>query len=383
MMREGVKAVAAAPRMLRGLRIRKRTPPGAAPGTISIDPKAPKPHIHVIAYNKNEVVEREVERVSDLDEFLNDWPTVWINVDGLGDADVLREIAERFGLHRLALEDVVNVHQRAKVEPYDDQLYIVARMITREPRIDQEQVSIFLGEGYVLSFQERPGDCFDRVRQRIRKGSGRIRQAGADYLAYALLDAITDAYFPCLEVYGDELEEIESSVIQRPDLQVMQRVYAIKRELLSLRRAAWPMREAMNVLIREDSHFVTEETRIYLRDVYDHAIQIIDVVETFRELAASQMDLYLSAVGQRTNEIMKVLTIFAAIFIPLTFIAGIYGMNFDSGASRWNMPELEWRFGYPAVLFVMLATAAGLLWYFRRKGWIGGGSRSRRDERKD
>ncbi len=328
----------------------------------------------MIAYGEADYVEAEIESPDELDPFLEGWPVVWVNVVGLADAGLLEELGRRFEIHRLALEDVFNVHQRAKVEPFDHQLFIVARMVHPGGRSETEQVSFFVGAGYVLTFQERPGDSFDLVRARIRSGRGRIRRSPTGYLAYALLDALIDAYFPVLEGYGERLEALESEVMARPEASIVQRMHAVKRELLVMRRAMWPHREAINQLFRDDSSFIDDETRLHLRDCYDHVIQLIDIIETYRELASGLLDAYLSSVSNRMNEIMKILTIFAAIFIPLTFIAGLYGMNFA------YMPELQWKWAYPVVLTVMTGVSVVMLLFFRRLGWVG---RWRRQERKD
>ncbi len=278
-----------------------------------------------------------------------------------------------FNLHGLALEDVVNVHQRPKVEEYADHAFIVTRMIQAGLPPTTEQVSMFLGEGFLLTFQERPGDCFDPVRARLRSSRGQIRDRQADYLAYALLDAVIDGYFPVLETLGERLEVLEDAVTAEPPEAEATQIHEIKRELLLLRRAVWPQREMVNALTRETSPYVTDQTRLYLRDCYDHTIQLMDIVETYREIATGLVDIYLSSVSTRLNEIMKVLTIIATIFIPLGFVAGLYGMNFDASASPWNMPELRWYWGYPVALGVMAAAALGMLYYFYRKGWILGG----------
>jgi magnesium transporter len=354
--------------------IRRTQPPGTRPGTLTVDPAAPKPVISAIAYGPDECRELHPQDAAELKDVLGKWPVVWVNVDGLGDTELISRIGELFNVHRLALEDVVNVHQRAKVEPYEDHLFAVARMVHGGERVETEQVSFFVGEDYVLTFQERTGDCFDLVRQRVRSGRGRIRRGGASYLAYTLLDAIIDAYFPVLEVHGERIEALESEVLAEPGPEVVGRIHAIKRDLLVLRRAIWPHREAANTLLRDDSPFITDETRVYLRDCYDHTVQLLDIVETYRELASGLLDVYLSSLSNRMNEVMKVLTIFAAIFIPLTFVAGLYGMNFE-----W-MPELHWSWGYPAALAVMAALAAVMLVFFRRKGWIGSGRRRPADD---
>src|SRR4030095_7850244 len=239
--------------------------------------------------------------------------------------------------------------------------------------LDTEQLSIFLGRNYVLTFQEHPGDCFDTVRDRISKAGGRIRNCGPDYLAYALIDAFIDDYFPVLEKYGERLEELEDEVITRADTQVIAQIHQVKRDLLVLRRAIWPLREAVNSLVRDPTPLISEETRIYLRDCYDHAVQLIDLLENYREIASSLVEVYLSSVSNRLNEIMKVLTIFTVVFIPLNFIASIYGMNFNTESSPWNMPELNWRYGYPFTLGLMAAVALSMLIFFRKKKWIRSG----------
>ena len=276
-----------------------------------------------------------------------------------------------FGLHRLALEDVSNVPQRPKAEWYDEHLFVVGRMIRLIPALDVEQLSMFLGSGYVLTFQERAGDPLDPVRRRLQGPPGRIRAVGADYLAYAILDAVTDHYFPVLESYGDELEALEDCILAGTGRLAMARLHAVKRDLLTLRKSIWPVRDAITALLRDPGELIGEGTQVYLRDCHDHVVQAAELVETYRELAASLTDLYLSSVSYRMNEIMKVLTIFTAVFIPLSFIAGLYGMNFDRSESPLNMPELEWYFGYPFALGLMAVIALGLLYYFWRRGWIG------------
>ena len=353
---------------------RSRAPAGAAPGTFRIDPKAPRPTIELIAYGPDDITEKEVQGLDELQELISRWPVVWINVYGLGDRGMIDRFQKMFDLHPLAVADVVNVTQRAKVELYGEQLFIVTRMATVDQHaLQTEQLSMFLGQGFVLTFQEHVGDCLKPVRERLRSEVGRLRQAGADYLAYSLLDAVIDAYFPLLEQYGEWLEELEGRVITRPDENSVHQIRGAKRDLLTLRRALWPQRDAVNMLLRDPLPVVTEDTRLYLRDCYDHIIQLMDIIEAHRDLASGLQDIYLSSVSNRMNEVMKVLTIVATIFIPLTFIAGVYGMNFDPGSSPWNMPELRWFFGYPLVLIAMAATAGTMLVYFRRKGWLGGG----------
>lgn len=350
---------------------RKRTPQGAPPGTLNPDPESPKPRMRVLAYSPTELHEADVIDIESLRPYCERMPVVWLNVEGVGDVGTMTEIGSVFGIHRLALEDIVNANQRPKVETYDENLFIVARMVEWTDHLETDQLSMFLGENFVVTFQDRPGDCFDGVRNRIRTSRGLIRTQGPDYLAYALLDATIDAYFPVLEQLGEHLDMLEDEVLSTPRVDSMPEIHDVKRDLLTLRRAVWPMREATNSLLRDDEHLIKKETRIHLADCYDHTIQLLDLVETYREIASSLVEMYLSSMSNRMNEVMKVLTIIATIFIPLTFVAGVYGMNFDPDSSPWNMPELRARYGYPICMLVMAIVAAALLYYFRRKGWIG------------
>ena len=352
--------------------IKRRTPPGAAPGTLTVDPASPAPIISVIAYGPDGLVEQQVDDVQQLRQFVQRWPVTWVNVDGLGDEKVIRELGEIFGLHQLALEDVINVHQRAKVEEYGEHLFIVVRMVELCERLQTEQVSIFLGQNFVLTFQERPGrDSIEPVRDRLRRNRGRIRSLGADYLVYNLIDAVIDGYFPVLEKYGERLDALEDEVTENIDRSTTARIHEIKSDLLVIRRAIWPHREAISMLVRDANPLIQPETRVYLRDCYDHTVQLIDLVETYRELGADLRDVYLSSISNRMNEIMKVLTVISTIFIPLNFIAGVYGMNFNTEKSPWNMPELNWYYGYPFALGVMLAVTCVMLYFFAKKGWLG------------
>jgi magnesium transporter len=368
-LRAIVRPVRAGSRKL--LRIRRRAAIGAPPGTLLADPEAPPPRLSVLVYDAERCEEAVLDTPDAYQDYRRDWPMLWADVEGLGDADVVQRVGDVFGLHRLALEDVLNTYQRAKTEEYSDHVFVVARMtLLDHGELHSEQIGLFVGRGWLVTFQERPGDCFDPVRDRIRQARGRIRVGGPSYLAYALLDAIVDNYFPVLEHYGERLEDLEDDVVQNPTPDVVNAIRSIRRDLLGLRRAVWPMREAIGALMREGNAFVDDETRVYLRDCYDHTIQVIDLLENYREIASGLMDVYLSSVSNRMNEIMKVLTIIATVFIPLTFVVGVYGMNFNTSVSRWNMPELAWRWGYPAVWGVMLLIALGLFLYFRRKRWI-------------
>jgi magnesium transporter len=365
MAKEGVK------RARTSRRRRRSETLGVLPGSLIVDPSAQRSVIRILAYGDEGFVEQEARSPEQISEILHEHPVTWVNVDGLGDLETIRKLGEVFGLHRLSLEDVVNVHQRPKVEQYEEYVFVVARMPAHGENTETEQLSMVLGEGFVLTFQERGGDSFEPVRDRIRKNLGLIRKRTQDYLAYSLLDSVVDSYFPVLEQCGERLESIEQEVVSEPDKSTITRIYQIKRDLMGLRRAVWPLREAINALIRDARQLVSDETRIYLRDCYDHTVQIIDMLEMYRETASSLVDFYLSSISNRMNEVMKVLTIIATIFIPLSFIAGLYGMNFSSDSSPWNMPELHWYWGYPFALGLMAAVAAGLLIFFRRKGWLG------------
>jgi magnesium transporter len=355
------------------LKIKRRTKPGSSPGLIAPDPSQPMPSIHVLAYGQDGVTETDVHDVNDVPLLLYKHDVTWINIDGLGDAQTIERLGEIFNLHRLALEDVVSQHQRAKIDDYSDHLFIVMRMANCDERAYTEQLNLFVGKNFVVTFQGGPpGDSFDRVRQRIRDQAGKIGARGPDYLAYALIDAAIDAYYPVLEIYSERLDQLEDQVLERPDPSLMDVLHSVKSDLLMLRRAIWPMREAVGRLTREASDLISEDTRVYLRDCYDHVMQIVELVETYRELTADLRDLYMSALSNRINETMRVLTIISTLFIPLTFIAGIYGMNFDyaDGQMPLNMPELHHPFGYIGCLTAMALLAAGMTYYFYRQGWI-------------
>ncbi len=341
----------------------RRTEPGASPGTIAPNPEARPSSIQVIAYGPDKILEKPLTSVAEITPLLEEFSVVWINVDGLGDQTVIEQLGEMFGLHRLALEDVVNTHQRAKVEAYGDVLFIVARMADMSRRSNTEQLSMFVGKNFVITLQEEPGDCWNPVRSRIRNQVTRLCNAGPDYLAYALLDAVIDAYFPLLEQIGEELDKLDEVAATGRGV-AMTRIHVVHSELLFLRRAIRPHREAVAELARDSTPVFTEQTKIYLRDCYDHVIQITDLTETYREMTTDLRELYLSAVGLRTNEIMRVLTVITTIFMPLTFIAGIYGMNFD------YMPELHWGWGYGWALLLMVITTIGMLTYFKWRGWM-------------
>ncbi|QEF96635.1 Magnesium transport protein CorA [Stieleria maiorica] len=347
---------------------------GARPGTLVISKQSPRPVVRGIFYNPQSVDDHLIEDLDQLPEILKAETVGWIDVQGFGDRSVMNKIGSIFSLHPLLLEDVVNVPQRPKTELYDDQLLIVVRMVRlKDPeeqsryRVDMEQVSIVLAKNYVITFQERYGDILDPVRKRIKSGKGIIRKRGADYLAYAIADTIVDGYYPVLEGVGNDLEAMEDEVIRNPSPEVLAELNTLKNQLINLRRAVWPQREAVNSLVRGDYSLIGEDVRLYLRDTHDHCIQTSEVAEMYREMATGLMNTYLSSVANRTNDVMKVLTIMASLFIPLTFMAGIYGMNFE------HMPELHYQYSYPLLWLVMSLTCVGMLIFFWRKGWIGRG----------
>jgi len=345
---------------------------GALPGTVVAPPDAVASSVDVTGISNDRVTLIPFESVAGLQQATAQQSLVWINVVGLADTELIKEIGAAFKLHRLSLEDVTNVRRRSKAEVYPDYYYTTCRMFTLKEQLDWEQVSLFFGEGYVITFQERPGDCFEPVRKRLREGRGKLRQSGPDYLAYALLDALVDSYFPLLEEYGERLEVIEDEVVQKVSLDALKRMREIKRELLTIRRTLWPLREAISFLQREDNPLIHRDTQIYLRDCHDHTVQLIDVLESYREMSGSVLDIYLSTVSNQTAEVSRMLTVVATIFIPLTFVAGLYGMNFNTETSALNMPELKWAWGYPACLALMASITIVLVGYFWRKGWLGG-----------
>ena len=346
---------------------------GLPPGTlVHVGPeRTEKVRISVIDYSPEGVEEKEVASAEECGAY-RDTPTVtWINVNGVHDVDLVREIGEVFGLHPLLLEDIVSTNQRPKAEDYGEYLFTVIKMLCTgdEGGVEAEQVSLVIGRHFLISFQEHEGDVFERIRDRIRRAKGRVRTMRADYLAYALIDAVVDNYFAILEGVGDRIENLEEELTTTPGPDIQRSIRQLKREAFTLRRSAWPLREVISTLSRGESPLIGNETQLYLRDVHDHAIQVADTVETFRDLIGGIRDTYMTVLSNKMNEVMKVLTIIATIFIPLTFIAGIYGMNFEL------MPELRWRYGYLVVIVLMAVVAVLMLLFFHRKGWIGGGKK--------
>jgi magnesium transporter len=348
-----------------------RLPPGTPPGTLRIRPDAPAPKVSLMSYDPEGLEETAITDTNALTGIRAKHAVTWIDVTGLGDEATLLSLGERFGLHRLALEDVVNVTQRPKVEEYEGHYYIVLRMPRGHDTVETEQLSIFLGADFVLTFQEEPGDCLEPIRKRIREGRARIRGAGPSYLAYAILDAVIDSYFPILDHYGERLLALEERLLAERIRVPISNIHDLKRDLMHLRGSIRPLREELALLVRADHPLLTPATQMFLRDAYDHVIQLMDHLETDRELVSNLIELHRSNEANRLNEVMKVLTIIATLFIPMSFVAGVYGMNFNTERSPWNLPELDWYLGYPFALGIMLAVAVGMLIYFRRKGWLG------------
>ncbi|MEW6258369.1 MAG: magnesium/cobalt transporter CorA [Thermodesulfobacteriota bacterium] len=342
---------------------------GMPPGTMAFvgRQKVENARIDVLHYDETsvrELIDADVNQCSDV---AKEPGVTWINVNGIHDTVLIEALGQRFGLHPLTLEDIVNTTQRPKVEEFTSYLYVVLKMIgfdDTESQLKIEHVSLILGDGFVISFLEDEGDVFDPVRGRIQSTKGRIRTMKSDYLAYALVDAVVDHYFVVVERIGDRIEEIDDRILTDPNPNDIHEIHQLKDQILNLRKAVWPLREEIGALEKIESTLIRPETRVYLRDIYDHTIQIIDMLETFRDIIGNMHDTYLSSISIRMNEIMKVLTIIATIFIPLTFIVGVYGMNFE------NLPELKWRYGYFMVWGMMIAVAGGLIVYFKRNRWI-------------
>jgi len=354
--------------MLRVFRKQAQTA-GLAPGSLVHigEKKAEKVAITLIDYDETAVREKEIESIEECVPY-RDTPTVtWINIDGLHEVDIIEKLGTHYNLHSLTMEDILHTGQRPKMEDMDEYIFLVLKMYSYDKeaeRIWSEQISIILGAGFVLSFQEAEGDTFNAVRDRIRKAKGRIRRRGADYLVYALVDSIVDEYFLVLETFGEEIQTLERELTEDPRQETLHTIHNMKQEIVFLRKTVWPLREAINNLERAESKLVTDALTIFLRDLYDHIVQVIDVVETYQDVLTGMQDLYLSSVSNKMNEVMKVLTIFASIFIPLTFVAGIYGMNFEF------MPELKWRWSYLVFWAFIVTGGGGMLVYFKRKKWL-------------
>jgi len=360
-----MKAKPKRPRLIK----RRTKKAGAPPGTLEYngEKKVETVRITYIDYDEKDMVEKQVSKVEECFPFKSTPTVTWINIDGLHEVETIEKLGKQFDLHSLILEDILHTEQRPKVEDFEKYVFVVLRMLSYSSEmqaVESEQLSIVLGPNFVISFQERIGDIFDPIRERIRNAKGRIRKMGPDYLCYSLLDAIVDNYFSILEKVGEKIEAMEEDLVSEPSENTLQQIHSLKREMILLRKSVWPLRELISGLQRSESPLIQESTEIYLRDVYDHTIQVIDTVESFRDMASGMLDIYLSSISNKMNSVMKVLTIIATIFIPLTFVAGIYGMNFE------HMPELKLVWAYPALWLVMIAIATVMLVYFRKKKWL-------------
>lgn len=342
---------------------------GLPPGTVVFvgEQKVEEIRITLIDYDENQYNEREIKNIEDCFPY-KDTPSIsWINIDGVHHVDVIEKLGDHFVLHPLLQEDVVNTHQRPKFDEFDDHLFVVLRMFflnEEKNELEAEQISLIVGANFVISFQERQGDVFEQVRERLRRGKGRIRKKGSDYLCYCLIDAIVDSYYTVLETLGEHIESLQEELVSDPKQEDLQIIQHLKRDMIFCRKSVWPLREVIGGLVRSESPLIKEDVLVYVRDVYDHVIQAIDTIETFRDMLSAMLDIYLSSVGNRMNEVMKVLTIIATIFIPMTFLAGIYGMNFK------YMPELEWRYAYLFFWIVVSVILIAMITYFKRKKWF-------------
>jgi magnesium transporter len=342
---------------------------GLPPGTLvhlGVE-RAEKPRITILAYDESRFEEKEVESVEEFVPVKDRPMVVWVNVDGIHGKEIIENIGQRFGIHPLLLEDIMNTDQRPKIEDFGDYIFAVLRRLSFDEKaqeISSEQITLIFGGDFVLSFFEKAGDTLEPVRERIRTNKGRLRRMGADYLAYSIMDTIVDHYFAVTEKIGENIDALEDSLISAPGQQVLRKLQKVRNETLFLRKAVWPLREVISRLERGESPLIREGTNIYFGVIYDHTVQIIDTVETYRDMMSGMMDIYLSSISNRLNEVMKVLTIIATIFIPLTFIVGVYGMNFE------YMPELKWRYGYLFIWLIMITAAGLMVYFFRKKKWI-------------
>lgn len=360
----------------------RRKLPGAVPGTAVYTGihQLSEAKILIHDFDESHYEQIPVESITDSKEYLENPSKTWIQVQGLHDMDALEEIWNYFDMHPLVREDIVNTVQRPKIEQFPEYLFFVLRAVvdpvtgqgenSDEATTSTEQISIVLGKNYVISFQESDLPIFDPIIKRIHQPSSRLRRFQTDYLAYALIDTVVDHYFQFLDSLNGQIDELEDFILDEAKPEHLQRIHSLRRDLIYFRKSVWSLRDAINTLIRDDSPLISEELTVFLRDVYDHIVQIIDMVESSREVVFGMFDIYMSNLSHRMNEVMKVLTIIATIFIPLTFVAGIYGMNFDPEASPYNMPELSWYYGYPLSLGIMLLLVIGMLIYFRRKDWL-------------
>jgi magnesium transporter len=327
--------------------------------------------VTVVAYDNEKLVQEEIADVRQLQDFKGKYPVLWVQIIGLEDPEWNQKIADFCRLHHLALDAVLNIQQRSRLEQYGDENLLIAHYIDLQETLATIQISLFISRDFLVTFQQGDADVLGSVRERLEKRHGNIRASGTDYLAGAILETVLGSYFPCLENYGEKLETLEDQIIDSPSRTVVAEIHHVKRDLLAIRRAVWPLREAINTLIRDSSAFFAPEALIHMRDCYSTSVQIIDFLETYRELASDLMDMYLSSVSNRMNEVMKVLAVITTIFVPSGLIASIYGMNFHSEKSPWNMPELNWYFGYPMALGLMLLVSVTIIIILKFKGWLG------------
>lgn len=350
------------------------TRPGTAPGDLSgLPPEIERIPIRLdlLDFDAGKLIEKNDCTLEEARAFFASARTTWLHVQGTPTEALLREVGEAYELHPLALEDVLHTGQRAKLEAYDQQLFAVLGIPELlGDGVTTAQLSLFLGASWVVSFYSGRRDPFTAVRERLRRENSRIRRSGTDYLLYSLIDTAVDCFFPLMETLGERIEALESVVFEEPSREVLDEIHHLKRELVLMRRMLWPQRDMLGGLLRDEFRLIGRETRLYFRDCHDHCVHALDLVESYREMASSLLEVYLSSLSNRLNDVMKVLTIIATVFIPLSFIVGLYGMNFDRGVSPWNMPELGLRYGYPALLLFMLCVVAGMLYYFRRKHWL-------------
>ncbi|PIW50314.1 MAG: magnesium and cobalt transport protein CorA [Zetaproteobacteria bacterium CG12_big_fil_rev_8_21_14_0_65_54_13] len=347
--------------------------PGTAPGTLAepLAPQAAPARIRLLDYSPDTFLLNEDAAVADCLTYIGQETVTWLHLQGHPEPELLRTLGEAFDLHPLAMEDVLNTGQRPKIEPFDQQLFLIMSLpIFEQEQVITRQISLFANARYIISFCEGPDDPFMPLIKRMQTKSSSIRKRGADYLLYAILDLVIDQGFPVLESFGLQLEELEDNITESGGGRaLLDRIHMLKRELILLRRMVWPQREVITQLLREGSDFIAEDTRIFLRDCYDHTVQIMDLLETYRDMAGSILDIYLSSVSNRLNETMRVLAVISTIFIPMTFVAGVYGMNFDR-SQPLSMPELGWSYGYPLFWLLMACIACGMIFFFKRKGWF-------------
>jgi magnesium transporter len=376
------RKTAAARSEQRRRRIEQSIHPHTRPGTIIVPEGALPPLVRVTCYGPDELVDKKNATLDQIRELRGKFPVMWIEIVGLSDAALIDEVGRLLQIHQLALEDMVSIPQRSKVEDFPTHLFTVTQIPAYDNDLVTEQLSVFVGKGWVLSWRERPGNCFDIIRKRLQVEGGVTRSADEDYLFYAILDAVIDSYFPVLEKLGEVFDELDDRVEAESTPELIAQMRDIRHDVRQLRRIVWPLRDAIDDLVRTPPESLSQATLIHFRDCHDHTAQIIDTLENYRDAGSDLRDYYATSISNRMNETIKVLTIISTIFMPLSFIAGVYGMNFSPDSSPWDMPELRWRYGYPFALLLMAAVAVGQLIFFRRMGWIGRSSRKDRERRR-